>query len=40
VGEPHEENTFGSSGEEDSNIVNIGKESDLSNHVWIMGIAG
>jgi hypothetical protein len=40
VGEPHEQNNFGSSGKEDSNILSVGKESNLSSHVWVMGIAG
>jgi len=39
VGQPQEENSFASSGKEDNNIVSISKESDLSNQVWVMGIA-
>lgn len=39
VGQTHEENSFVSSGTEGNNIVRISKESDLSNHVWVMDIA-
>lgn len=39
MGQPHKENSFASSGKEGNNTVSISKESDLSNHVCVMGIA-
>lgn len=39
MGQPHEENSFANSSKEGNNIASISKESDLSNRVWVMGIA-